>query len=162
MGLAHFLYGDWDADDAATEAEEALLKACVAFERDGTGGSDEAQAITGGYRRVWVAAKTLADDEEDFDPEYFDTTEDAERMFRKVFLRAYTRVVRISYPKFKTDDDELAWWPEAIKYDSFWPRKLLAKIAATMGEIEAERGVCAARYYEQEKAKEAAESSGVT
>jgi len=150
MGLAHFFYGDWDADDAATSAQDELIKACVALEEH-HGGTDEALAITTGYRSVYVNARVVADGEDDFDPRYFDTAAEVEQFYRKLYLKAYLKVVRRSYPKYETDGDGLGWWPESLKLDGLWPRKLLARIAVTMGEIEAERAVACSRYFEQQE-----------
>jgi hypothetical protein len=159
MGFAHFFYGDgWDAAEAADAAEDALIKACVTLEHE-CDGSDAAKSILSGYRRVWVGCQEAADEEGDFDPGYFETVADAEQCYRRLYLKAYVRTIRRSYPKYETDGDGLGWWPEALPYDSAWPRKLLAKLATVMGEIEGERSVAMARHFEQKDAEQQASAT---
>lgn len=152
MGLAHFLYGEWDAAEAATAAQDELIKALIALEEGSDG--DVAMAITSGYRSVWVGAQEVAAEDGDADLEYLSEPQ-AEKFYRECFLKTYVQTVRRSYPKYKADDDEgLAWWPDSLRLDSVWPRKLLARIAAVVGEIEAERGVAMTRHFEQREAQQ--------
>lgn len=159
MGIAHFFYGDWDTEDASDAAQEALIKACVAFENECVC-TDAAQSITSGYRDVWIGACTIVHDasDEHFDPRYFDTPADAEKFYRKAFLKAYLRTVRRSYPKYETDGDGLGWWPECLKLSSRWPQALLRELAFALGAIEADRTVAASRYYEQQQAEQVSAS----
>lgn len=159
MGFAHFFYGDgWDASEAATEAQDALIKALVALE-DSSIDNDAGRAITGGYRRVWLGCQDAAAEDGDFDPAYFDTKADAEQFYRKVSLKAYVATVRRSYPKYETDGDGICWWPDALPLDAAWPRKLLARIAVVMGEIEGERSVAMAKHFEQKDAEQQASAT---
>jgi hypothetical protein len=156
MGFAHFFYaGDWDADDVATAAQDKLIKACVAFE-DECHDTDAMQAVIKGQRSVWVGAREIAaEEDDDFELDYADSAQAAERLYRETFLRCYVRCIRRSYPKYETDGEGMAWWPECLPYDSLWPRRLLGKLALVMGEIEAEKSLAAARYFEQQDAQQA-------
>jgi hypothetical protein len=155
MGLASFLYGEWDATSALTEAQDELIKACVALE-DGVADSDTAMAITSGYRAVWQgAAEILAFEQDEPEPEWLSEPQ-AERFYRERFLKVYVRTVRRSYPKYETDGDGLGWWPESLHLDSLWPRKLLGRVAETMGAVEGERAVAMSRHFEREDAEQQA------
>lgn len=159
MGLANFLYGEYDAAEAMTEAQDALIRACIALESE-CDGSDAAKAILSGYRRVWVGCAEVASEVgEDYDPGYFNDAADAEQFYRKLYLKAYVATVRRSYPKYETDGDGIGWWPEALPYDRAWPRKLLARLATVMGEAEGERMVAMSRYFEREDAAQQASAN---
>jgi hypothetical protein len=155
MGFAHFFYGDdWDAAEAATAAQDELIKALVVLEEQG--GGDTAINITNGYRAVWVGAQEVAAEADDSDVELeYLSAAGAEKLYRKVFLKAYVRTIRRSYPKYETDGDELGWWPESLRLDPVWPRKLLACIANVIGEIEGEKSVATAKHFEKKDAQQA-------